>query len=943
LTPETHLFISNSIRPLENPVKNWKLARHTFVLLCVAVSVLHAQPNRIRARIDSSQRATLTGHVHPLASHENDRGRVAPSAPLSDITLAFRPTPDQQADLESLLVAQRTPGSPDYHRWLTPEQYADRFGLSQSDLAGVAGWLQDQGLTVTGVARSRTWVRVSGRAGSVERAFQTELHHYNVNGRGHFANSLLPSVPQQLQSIVRSIRGLNDFRPHARHHPMRNAAVPNAQPDYTSSKGNHYLAPADHAIIYNISPLQSTGYDGTGQTIVVAGQTQINLSDVRQFRSKYGLPAADPQVMLVPGAQDPGVNKDDQDEAHLDIEWSGAIARNATILYVYASDVFDAVQYAIDANLAPVISTSYGNCEGDATAGDAATMQGWAQQGNAQGMTWFAASGDDGAADCAYLGQSGLTVDVPASIPEVTAVGGTEFQEANGQYWNAANTANYSSALSYIPEVVWNDSAIDGQPAATGGGGSKYFTKPSWQVGPGVPGDNVRHVPDIAMNASADHDGYLVYSQGADAVFGGTSVPTPIYAGLTAILNQYLVATGAQSTPGLGNINPTLYSLAQTSPSVFHDITSGDNIVTVPCGRHAVNCTPTPVGYSAGVGYDQTTGLGSVDAAQLFAHWSSSVRVPAISARLVLQSNIPSLGVNDTVFLTATASASDGSTPSGTVTFTEGGTTLGTATLTGNSGVATATLAIQGAKLSQGSGTITAALNGSVTATLAISASGTGGASTPSIAGVTNAGSYATACAPGAILSLFGSQLANATGVAPSTPLPLNLAGVAITVNGIAAPIWYVSPGQINFQMPYEVGAGTNATLVVNNNGRTASTALQVSVAAPGIFTPIVAGTRGDTLTLYLTGAGLVSPEIADGAAPPASTPIVRLPAPEQSTTVTIGGVNAPITFIGNPAGAVGVMQVNFVVPSGISVGTQPVVVTIGGAASPAASLAVTQ
>jgi uncharacterized protein (TIGR03437 family) len=918
-----------------------KPVRHTFVLLC-ALATLRAQPSRIHARIDDSRRMILAGHVHPLASTENERGRLETYTQLSNITLAFNPTPDQQADLESLLVAQRTPGSPDYHKWLTPEQFADRFGLNQSDIAAITGWLQDQGLTVTAVAHSRTWVAVSGPASRVEHAFQTELHRYNVNGIRHFANSMPPTVPKQFEGIVRTIRGLHDFRPHTMHHAMQTSPAA-SHPDYTSAHGNHYLAPGDHAAIYNLAPLQSAGYDGKGQSLVIAGQTQINMSDIRQFRSKYGLPANDPQVILVPGAQDPGVIKDDQDEAHLDLEWSGATAGGATVLYVYASDVFDAVQYAIDANLAPVVSTSYGACEGDLTAGDAATMRSWAQQGNAQGITWFGASGDSGAADCAYLGQSSLAVDVPASIPEVTAVGGTEFQEGTGQYWNPTNAANLSSVLSYIPEIAWNDSVLDGQPSSTGGGSSKYFEKPSWQVGAGVPGDNARHVPDISMNASADHDGYLVYTRGADAVFGGTSVPTPIFAGLAAVLNQYLIASGAQSAPGLGNINPKLYALAQNAPSVFHDITSGDNIVTITCGRRSVNCSPTPVGYSAGAGYDQTTGLGSVDAAQLFARWTGSSQVLPAATRFALESNVPSLGANDTVFLTATASSTDGSTPSGTVTFTEGSTTLGSAPLTGSAGVATATLAVLGSKLSQGAGTITASLNSSLTATLAISASGTGGTNAPSISAVTNAASYATSYAPGAILSLFGTQLANAAEVAPSTPLPLSLAGIAVTVNGIVAPIWYVSPAQINFQMPYEVPPGTNATLVVNNNGRTASTTLQVAAAAPGIFGTLTNGARGDTLTLYTTGAGLVSPAIADGAAPAASTPAVRLPAPEQSATVTVGGVSAPVAFIGNPAGVVGVMQVNFVVPSGVSLGAQPVIVTIGGVASPAASLAVTR
>jgi len=915
-----------------------KALKPSLLFICGAAAIC-AQPARIHTRIDNTRRMTLANHVHPLAVPENDQGRLDAATPLSDVTLAFSPTPDQQADLESLLVAQRTPGSPEFHRWLTPDQYADRFGLNQGDLAAVTGWLQDQGLTVTGVARSRTWVTVSGDATRVERAFQTEMHRYRVNGRMHYANSMAPSVPAQFQGIVRTIRGLHDFHPHAMHH-AQSAAV---QPDFTSSKGNHYIAPNDLATIYNIAPLHAAGFDGSGQKLVIAGQTQISLSDIQTFRSKYGLPASDPQVILVPGSKDPGISKDDQDESHLDIEWSGAVARNATIVFVYAPDVFDAVQYAIDANLAPVISTSYGSCEGDATAGDAATLRSWAQQANAQGITWFSASGDSGAADCAYINQPGLAVDVPGSIPEVTAVGGTEFQEAGGTYWNATNGAGSSSVTSYVPEVAWNDSAIDGTPSGTGGGVSKFFAKPAWQTGPGVPGDNARHVPDIAATASADHDGYLVYTQGADGAFGGTSVPTPVYAGLAAVLNQYLVTNGSQSTPGLGNINPTLYSLAQSAPSVFHDITAGDNIVTVTCPRRQVGCVATPVGYSAGVGYDQTTGLGSVDASQLFAHWTGSSVAPMSITRLSLQSNVPSLGANDTVFLTARATSTDGSTPSGTVTFAEGNATLGTADLTGGAGVATATLAVPGSKLSLGSGTITATLNGSVTATLAISASGTGGTTAPSISAVTNAASYAMSYAPGAILSLFGSQLANATDVAGSTPLPIDLAGVAITVNGIAAPIWYVSPQQINFQMPYEAPAGGTATVVVNNNGRTVSTSLKVSAAAPGIFTPIVSGARGGVLTLYLTGAGSVSPAIADGAAPDASTPAVRLPSPLQNVTVTVGGISAPVAFVGNPTGVVGVMQVNFVVPSSVAVGTQPVVVTIGNVSSIAANLAVTQ
>ena len=251
-------------------------------------------------------------------------------------------------------------------------------------------------------------------------------------------------------------------------------------------------------------------------------------------------------------------------------------------------------------------------------------------------------------------------MDFPASLPEVTAVGGTEFQEGADAYWSSTNTSASGSALSYIPEIAWNDSAIDGEPSATGGGASRFFAKPSWQTGPGVPGDNARVVPDISMNASADHDGYLVYTQGADSVFGGTSVPAPIYAGLAALLNQH------QGSQGLGNINPNLYALAQTTSGIFHDITQGDNIVTVTCRTRARNCTTATVGYSAGAGHDMATGLGSVDAYQLVSRWAGgSTAAPDSRIDLTLQSNLSLVSAADSVFLTATAKSADGTTPAG--------------------------------------------------------------------------------------------------------------------------------------------------------------------------------------------------------------------------------------------------------------------------------------
>jgi uncharacterized protein (TIGR03437 family) len=256
-----------------------------------------------------------------------------------------------------------------------------------------------------------------------------------------------------------------------------------------------------------------------------------------------------------------------------------------------------------------------------------------AQQANAQGITWFASSGDSGATGCVSSGSSttgGASVIIPASLPEVTGIGGTEFVEGGGTYWNPANDPNGDggSAVSYIPETAWNDSAL----AASGGGASVFFPKPSWQAGPGVPADGARDVPDIAFTASVAHDGFLIYSSDSvcgvsPCVAGGTSTGPPLVAGLAALLNQKLF--GNQPAPGLGNINPKLYTLAQSAPAAFHDITTGNNKVNATCPMPPPpTCTPGIVGFDAGPGYDQVTGLGSVDAMALVTAWVSAPPIP---------------------------------------------------------------------------------------------------------------------------------------------------------------------------------------------------------------------------------------------------------------------------------------------------------------------------
>jgi uncharacterized protein (TIGR03437 family) len=921
------------------------------IAILILAAAAAAQPSRIERAIDSRQRHTLAGNLHPKARAENDQGRVLPSRQLSYVTLALAQSETQQAELDKLLTDQQTPSTSNYHRWLTPEDFAQRFGVSEDDLNKIRAWLEGQGLTIAAVARGRNWIAVNGTAAQFESALQTQIHTYLVNGQTHFANATEPSVPAAFAGVVRSIRGLNDFRAKPAKRPSRNLV-----PDYTSaSSGRHYLAPDDLATIYNMASLYKAGIDGSGQSLVIAGQTQIALSDIQLFRSSYNLPAIDPQIILVPNSKDPGISSDDLPEADLDIEWAGAVARNANVIYVYSDDVMQSVQYAIDQNLAPVVSTSYGLCELETPVSDALTLRSWAKQGNAQGITWFSASGDSGGADCNDVQNSGYSVDAPASIPEVTGVGGTAFQEGSGTFWNAANDANRASVLSYIPEVAWNDSAIDGEPSATGGGASFFFAQPSWQTGPGVPADNARHVPDISMTASADHDGYLVYTSGILQVYGGTSVPTPAFAGVAALLNQYLVSSGAQSSPGLGNMNPKLYSLAQSTPDIFHDIVNGDNIVTVNCPARNKNCGAMPVGFSAGVGYDSVTGLGSVDTYRLVTGWNGAGSgAPLAKTSIKLLSNLNTLSPTDVVYLIATASNTSGVTPSGSVQFQANGASLGSANLAGLAGTATATLSVSGSQLPQGSPVITAVYTdssaNSLSASVTVSVTNvSAGSALPAIDGFANGASFKLTYAPGMTLSIFGSQLATSIAAASSVPLPISMGGVAITVNGVVAPLYYISPGQLNIQIPYETAANSTATVNINNNGHVTTRTFNLASAAPGIFVdqnsapvPSTAIARGKIGTLFITGAGSVTPPVSTGAAPSSGTPLANLPKPTQDVSVTVGGVQAPTQFVGIPYGLVGVTQINYQVPTGIGIGTQPVVVKVGSVSSAPASLNVT-
>ncbi len=609
--------------------------------------------DRVVQPIDNGNLTRLKGSVHPMARVAADLGAVAPSTQLERMKLIFAPTPAQQSALDQLLQQQQEPGSPNYHKWITPEQFAARFALSQNDYTKIANWLRSQGFQVVENARSRTYIAFNGSAAQVQTTFRTPIHRYAINGETHYANASEPMIPAALAGVVSGVSSMNNFRPNPR--------LVKAQPRLTSSvTGNHFIAPGDFAVLYNLTGLYNSGIDGTGQTIAIAGQTDLvtdsngNFSDVVTFRTNSGLSAPNLKSTLIPGSTDPGIVSGDIDEASLDVEWSGAVAKNASIILLVANPkttngAFDSLQYAISSNIAPVVSISYGLCEPQVDSATQTSFTTSGQEANAQGQTIVAPAGDSGAADCdtGASATQGLAVDFPGSMPYVTSMGGTEFtgDTANAaspctatQYWSGGTCQvndTSTTALSYIPETVWNDTALDGVLSAGGGGVSTLFTKPSWQTGTGVPADGKRDVPDISLSSSADHDGYVICSQGScvcgfrnsctvnttlgtfDST-GGTSVAAPTFAGIVALINQKMAV--AQ-----GNVNPGLYSLASSTPSVFHDITTGSNIV--PCTQNSKNCpttAPFQFGYSAAPGYDLASGWGSFDAGALVAAWTGS-------------------------------------------------------------------------------------------------------------------------------------------------------------------------------------------------------------------------------------------------------------------------------------------------------------------------------
>jgi subtilase family serine protease len=573
--------------------------------------------------------------------------------------LVLKSSAAQQAALDALVEAQQDPSSPQYQQWLTPAEFGAQFGVDDSDLALVTTWLAAHGFTVEEVSAGRRLMVFSGTAAEVSSAFHTELHRYRVEGVEHIANSSDPQIPAALAGIVGGVVTLSDFRRTSQ------IATKVAQPE-SSAGSTHNVFPADFATIYDLNPLYSAGTTGSSVAIAIAGRSNINLSDVETFRSIAGLAANTPAVS-VDGA-DPGLVTGDQVESTLDVEWGGAVAPAAEVNLVVAAstrttDGIDlASAYIVNHATAPVVSVSYGSCEQEMGSAELAFYNSLWEQAASQGMSVFVASGDAGAAGCqqgnATTGTA-TAVNGLCSSPYATCVGGTEFNEGAhaAQYWSAANSSAYGSALGYIPEAVWNESALDGGTGlwASGGGASAVYAQPAWQqnVSGTAAAGGMRAVPDVSLSA-ANHDGYFMVENGNFWVVSGTSVAAQSFGGIMALV------TAKENGKGQGSANPRLYALTSAVPDPFHPTSSGNNTV------------PGVEGFSAdGATYNLATGLGSVDGALLVNGWDTSS--PSGSATLALMSLVQSATIAADGSVTIQFTAITGGSFAGNVSFSVNG------------------------------------------------------------------------------------------------------------------------------------------------------------------------------------------------------------------------------------------------------------------------------
>ena len=813
-------------------------------LMLIATATLVAQTSaplvtsRIIQPIDENARVTFKGNVRQDLATVPDLGPVEDGKPLH-LYLLLQRTTAQQADLDNLIQRQQQVTAPEYHKWLTPQEFGARFGAWPEDIAKITAWLESHGFKIRSVLNNASMIDFAATAGQVRDTFHTELHYFTIRGGTYLANVKDPEIPAALAPVVAGLKGLVKIPAHTNHTPIRQASYDahtnrwhtvdtagkaGPKPAFDNPNGDLDVTPQDLYTIYNVNSLFTGGHLAATATVAVIEESDIEYGtvnsttgvasggDVATFRSLFGVPGTLTMHVFHGSGKvtcnDPGIDPNgigEDGEASLDAEWINATAPSANLIFMSCDQspdqgIFTSEAALIDNNLSDVMSLSYGESELFFVTADYTAQDLLYAQAATQGQSFFVSSGDSGSdsADQNTAGTATSGINVSAfAAPMVTVAGGTDFSDfydsqeggpAQSTYWSASNTTHYGSALGYVPETPWNDSCASSilanfeggftgagycaSPSAIGvagnviggsGGISTHYAVPAWQTGISGYSNSKHSIPDIAGFASNGWWGHALImcdSNPPDAATsgctsdtnfgesGGTSFVAPYMAGIAGSLVDY---TGSRQ----GVLNPALYALAkaqftaaatktacysngQTSNTgvttglpaaacIFNDVTTSNN--DVPCAAGSTNCfvntsaafgmlslknsSSLSVAYSSMPGFDQTTGIGTVNAYNLITKWNT-----AFTSTTGLKASPTSITPSQSTTLTATVT---GGTPTGYVdtppaltgkaSFAAGATALGSCTLSAG----TCSLSVPGSALQSGANSVTATFLGSGT------------------------------------------------------------------------------------------------------------------------------------------------------------------------------------------------------------------------------------